>query len=278
MLKVTHSKTEPMLAAMREAAAIAVGVLEMIGTHVRPGVTTAALDRLCHDWIVDHGGVPACVGYLGYRHATCISVNDVVCHGIPGDRILHEGDVLNIDVVVERNGMHADTSAMYVAGTPSADAARLLRVTQEALYRGILEVCAGKTLGDVDRYMIDGVQRQVMLSARELDVAPAAGFVNQRIVFTHGIGAAMHEPPQVVHVGQRGAGVRLMPGMTFTIEPMLNVGTREVEVLPDGWTVVTRDRALSAQWEHTVLVTSDGFEVLTLRPSEGEGPRGLAPR
>ena len=254
MLKVTHSKTEPMLAAMREAAGIAIGVLEMIDAHVRPGITTAALDRLCHDWIVDHGGVPACVGYLGYRHATCISVNDVVCHGIPDGRTLRDGDVLNIDVVVERKGMHADTSAMYVAGSPSADAARLLRVTQEALYLGIREVRAGKTLGDV------GAAIQAH--------AKAHGYSVVRDFCGHGIGAAMHEPPQVVHVGQRGAGVRLMPGMTFTIEPMLNVGGRDVEMLDDGWTVVTHDRTLSAQWEHTVLVTTDGVEVLTLRPGE----------
>ena len=254
MLKVTHSKTEPMLAAMREASAIVVGALEMIGDHVRPGVTTAALDRLCHDWIVAHGGVPACVGYLGYRHATCISVNDVVCHGIPGERVLGEGDVVNIDVVVERHGLHADTSAMYVAGTASPDAQRLLRVTQEALWLGIREVRAGKFLGDV------GAAIQAH--------AKAHGYSVVRDFCGHGIGRAMHEPPQVVHVGQRGTGVRLMPGMAFTIEPMLNVGTREVEVLDDGWTVVTRDRKLSAQWEHTVLVTTDGVEVLTLRPRE----------
>ncbi len=255
MLKVTHAKSEPMLAAMREASDIAVGVLEMIGSYVRPGVTTATLDRLCHDHIVDHGGVPACVGYLGYRHATCISVNEVVCHGVPDDRTLTDGDVLNIDVVVQRKGMHGDTSAMYVAGTASNEAARLMRVTQESLYLGILEVRAGKTLGDVGA--------AIQAHAR------THGYSVVRDFCGHGIGAAMHEPPQVVHFGQRGTGVHLMPGMTFTIEPMLNAGGCDVEALDDGWTVVTRDRSLSAQWEHTVLVTTEGCEVLTLRPSEG---------
>ena len=257
MLKVTDSKTEPMLAAMREAAAIAIGALETIGEYVVPGVTTAELDRRCHDWIVAHGGVPACVGYLGYRHATCISVNDIVCHGIPDDRTLADGDIVNIDVVVRCGTMHADTSAMYIAGSASDAAQRLVRTTQQCLWLGILEVAAGKTLGDVGA--------AIQAHAR------SAGYSVVRDFCGHGIGAAMHEAPQVLHVGQRGAGVRLMPGMTFTIEPMLNAGSRDVELLADGWTVVTRDRSLSAQWEHTVLVTTDGVEILTLRPGERAG-------
>ncbi len=254
MLQVTDAKTVPMLAGMRGASTIAIGALEMIGPHVVPGVTTGRLDRLCHDYIVDHGGVPACVGYHGYRHATCISVNQVVCHGIPGDRALKDGDVLNIDVVVQRDGMHADTSAMYFAGTPSAAAARLTRVTQESLYLGILEVRAGRTLGDIG-------------AAIEAH-ARVNGYSVVRDFCGHGIGAAMHESPEVLHFGQRGTGVRLMPGMTFTIEPMLNAGRRAVRLLADGWTVVTNDHSLSAQWEHTVLVTTDDVEILTLRPSE----------
>ena len=254
MLQVTHAKTGEMVAAMRDAATIAIGVLEMIGEHVEPGVTTAALDRLCHDWIVDHGGEPACVGYLGYRHATCISVNDVVCHGIPGPRVLKDGDLLNIDVVVRRDGLHADTSAMYVAGTPSIAAARLSRVTQEALWLGILEVAAGKTLGDIGAAIQEHARRNGCSVVRDF--------------CGHGIGTAMHEKPEVRHFGDRGAGERLMPGMTFTIEPMLNAGAREVRALADGWTIATRDRSWSAQWEHTVLVTTEGVEILTLRPSE----------
>jgi methionyl aminopeptidase len=256
MLQVAHAKTIEMLAPMREAAAILVGTLEMIGQHVRPGIDTETLDRLCHEHIVSHGGVPACVGYHGYRHATCISVNHVVCHGIPDRRKLADGDLLNIDVVVECDGMHADSSAMFFAGTPSSQARGLARVTQECLYRGIREVKPGATLGDV------GAAIHAHASDNGCSVV--------RDFCGHGIGAAMHEEPEVRHFGQRGTGVRLMPGMTFTIEPMLNAGGRDVRVLPDGWTVVTRDRSLSAQWEHTVLVTTEGVEIITLRPSEVE--------
>ena len=254
MLKVTNAKTTEMLALMREAATILTGTLEMIGEHVRPGIDTETLDRLCHDWIVGHGGVPACVGYHGYRHATCISVNHVVCHGIPDRRKLKDGDLLNIDVVVERGGLHADSSAMFFAGTPSTRASRLVRVTQECLYRGIREVKPGATLGDVGA--------AIHAHARANGCSVVRDFCG------HGIGRAMHEEPEVRHVGQRGTGVRLMPGMTFTIEPMLNAGGHDVRVLPDGWTVITRDRSLSAQWEHTVLVTTDGVEIITLRPGE----------
>jgi methionyl aminopeptidase len=257
MLKVTDSKTADMLAHMRQAAAIAIEVLETIGAHVRPGTSTAAIDRVCHDLIVARGGVPACVGYLGYRHATCISVNQVVCHGIPDERLLKDGDLLNVDVVVECGGMHADTSAMFVAGTPSIRASRLSRVTQECLYLGILEVKPGATIGDV------GAAIQAHASANGCSVV--------RDFCGHGIGAAMHESPEVPHFGRRGSGVRLMPGMTFTIEPMLNAGGSGVRLQDDGWTVVTRDRSLSAQWEHTVLVTSEGCEILTLRPGEVAG-------
>lgn len=262
MLQVTHAKTATMLDAMRDAASIAVGVLEMIGEHVDPGVTTEALDRRCHDWIVGHGGVPACVGYLGYRHATCISVNDVVCHGVPGSRLLKDGDLLNIDVVVQRDGLHADTSAMYVAGVPSIAAARLSRATQEALWLGILEVGGGKTLGDIGAVIQDHARRNGCSVVRDF--------------CGHGIGTAMHEKPEVRHFGQRGTGERLMPGMTITIEPILNAGAREVRALADGWTVATRDRSLSAQWEHTVLVTTDGCEILTLRPSEAAAWKAFA--
>jgi len=254
MLMVTNSKTPEMLEKMRAASAIVSGVLEMIGEHVRPGVSTARLDQLCHDYIVDHGGVPACVGYQGYQHATCISVNHVVCHGVPGDKRLKDGDSLNIDVVAAVDGMHGDSSAMYFAGTPSIAARRLASVTQESLYLGIQQIKPGATLGDVGA--------AVHAHAQQHGYSVVLDFCG------HGIGAEMHEEPQVCHVGRRGQGVRLMPGMTFTIEPMLNAGRSAVRVLADKWTVVTKDRSLSAQWEHTLLVTNTGFEILTWRPSE----------
>ena len=256
MLMVTHSKTPEMLQKMRVASTIVGGVLEMIGAHVKPGVSTARLDKLCHDYILDHGGSPSCVGYHGYQHATCISVNHVVCHGIPNDKPLRDGDFLNIDVVAAFQGMHGDSSAMFFAGTPSIAARRLAGVTQESLYLGIQEVKPGATLGDVGA--------AIQAHARQHGYSVVLDFCG------HGIGAEMHEEPQVSHVGRRGMGVRLMPGMTFTIEPMLNAGKPEVRVLADKWTVVTKDHSLSAQWEHTILVTNTGFEVLTWRPSEAE--------
>jgi methionyl aminopeptidase len=239
---------------MRRAAAIAVGALDMIGAHVRPGVRTADLDALCRQFIEAQGGVAACIGYRGYRHATCISVNHVVCHGIPGDKVLRDGDSLNIDLVVAVDGWHADTSAMFFAGGASIAARRLAAVTQEAMYLGIREVKPGATLGDVGAAIQQHAKRH--------------GFSVVRDFCGHGVGAQMHEEPEVRHVGQRGTGRMLVPGMTFTIEPMLNAGRPEVKVLGDGWTVATRDRSLSAQWEHTVLVTDTGVEVLTLRASE----------
>ena len=256
MLMVTNSKTPAMLEGMRAASSIVSGVLEMIGDHVKPGVSTAHLDKLCHDYIVDHGGVPSCVGYHGYQHATCISVNHVVCHGVPGDKRLKDGDSLNIDVVAAYEGMHGDSSAMYFAGTPSIAARRLASVTQESLYLGILEIKPGATLGDVGA--------AIQAHAQKHGYSVVLDFCG------HGIGAEMHEEPEVRHVGRRGLGLRLMPGMTFTIEPMLNAGGSDVRVLADKWTVVTKDRSLSAQWEHTVLVTNTGFEILTWRPSEAE--------
>ena len=256
MLMVTNSKTPEMLEKMRVASRMVSGVLEMIGEHVRPGVTTARLDKLCHDFIVDQGGFPSCVGYQGYQHATCISVNHVVCHGVPGDKQVKDGDFLNIDVVAAFEGMHGDSSAMFFAGTPSIAAKRLAGVTQESLYLGIREVKPGATLGDVGA--------AIQAHARKHGYSVVLDFCG------HGIGAAMHEEPQVSHVGKRGQGVRLMPGMTFTIEPMLNAGKPEVRVLGDKWTVVTKDHSLSAQWEHTILVTNTGFEILTWRPSETE--------
>ena len=239
---------------MRRAARIAVGALDMIGTHVRPGVTTGELDALCQAFIEAHGGVASCIGYHGYRHATCISVNHVVCHGIPGDKVLRSGDALNIDLVVAVDGGHADTSAMFFAGPAPRAAQRLATVTQEAMVLGIREVRPGATLGDVGAAIQEHAKKH--------------GYSVVRDFCGHGIGAKMHEALEVRHYGQRGTGHLLVPGMTFTIEPMLNAGRPDVRTLADDWTVVTRDRSLSAQWEHTVRVTEGGVEVLTLRDSE----------
>jgi len=257
MLMNALAKPAAGIACMREAASIVVQTLEMIGPHVQPGVSTAELDRLCHHFIVAQGGRPACVGYEGYRHATCISVNHVVCHGVPGPKVLRRGDLLNIDLVVEKGGWHADSSAMFFAGPPGVAASRLATVTQECLYLGIQAVRPGAPLG--------GIGQAIERHAR------AHGYSVVRDFCGHGIGQAMHEAPEVVHYRSASPGLTLLPGMTFTIEPMLNAGGPAVRVLPDGWTVVTRDHSLSAQWEHTVLVTETGCEVLTLRPGEALG-------
>lgn len=256
MLMPSHTKSLENVEKMRDAAKILVGALEMVEAYVKPGVTTGYLDKLCNDYIIDNGGIPACVGYEGYQHATCISVNHVVCHGIPGEKTLKSGDFLNIDVVVAVDGMHADSSAMFFAGKPAIAAKRLAAVTQEALYLGILEVKPGAPLGNI------GAAIQAH--------AGKHGFSVVRDFCGHGIGATMHEEPEIRHFGKRGSGQMMLPGMTFTIEPMFNAGRLDVHVLPDDWTVVTKDHSLSAQWEHTVLVTNTGVEILTLRPSENE--------
>ncbi len=256
MLMPAFVKTPDMIATMRRAATIATGALDMIGEHVQPGVSTEHLDALCQQYIESHGGVASCIGYHGYAHATCISVNHVVCHGVPGSKVLQRGDALNIDLVVAVDGWHADTSAMFFAGPPSIASRRLAAVTQEAMYLGIREVKPGATLGDIGAVIQQHAKQN--------------GYSVVRDFCGHGVGAKMHEEPEVRHYGQRGTGRMLVPGMTFTIEPMINAGRHEVRTLADEWTVVTRDRSLSAQWEHTVLVTETGVEVLTLRASEAE--------
>ena len=256
MLMPAFTKPPEMIASMRRAAAIAVGALDALAAQVRPGVSSAAIDAQVQAFIEAHGGVAACIGYEGYAHATCISVNHVVCHGIPGERLLKDGDSLNVDLVVALDGAHADTSAMFFAGTPSIAARRLARVTQECLYLGIREVRPGATLGDIGAAIQEHATRH--------------GYSVVRDFCGHGIGAQMHEEPEVRHFGRRGTGRMLVPGMAFTIEPMLNAGRPDVRIAADGWTVLTRDRSLSAQWEHTVVVTETGCEVLTLRPGEAE--------
>jgi methionyl aminopeptidase len=243
------------IAKMRVSGRLAAEVLEMIGKHVRPGVTTDELDRICHDYMVNHQGtVPAPLNYRGFPKSICTSVNHQVCHGIPGNKRLKRGDIVNIDVTVIKDGYHGDTSKMFFVGEPSILARRLVKVTQEAMRRGIAAVRPGATLGDI------GYAIQTYVEARSYSVVQE--------YCGHGIGREFHEEPQVLHYGKPGEGIELREGMCFTIEPMVNAGKRFIKLLPDGWTVVTKDRSLSAQWEHTVLVTADGHDVLTLREEE----------
>ena len=238
---------------MRRAGRLAAETLDMIVPHVRPGVTTAVLDRLCHDFIVAQGATPAPLGYRGFPKSICTSINHVVCHGIPGDRVLADGDVLNIDVTVILDGWHGDSSRMYVAGTASTKARLLLDVTYEAMLRGVEAVRPGVTLGDVGHTIQRFVEKHRFSVVRDF--------------CGHGIGRRFHEPPNVLHFGRPGEGPTLRPGMFFTIEPMVNAGRAEVKILDDGWTAVTRDRSLSAQFEHMVGVTETGVEIFTLSPA-----------
>ena len=234
---------------MREAGRRAAAVLDMIGEHVRPGITTGELDRLCHAHIEALDCTPAPLNYRGFPKATCISVNHVICHGIPGSKKLKRGDLLNIDVTVIHEGWHGDTSRMYFAGEAGVKARRIAEVARDALDAGIDAVRPDAHLGDIGH----AIQR----------LAEARGCSVVREYCGHGIGRGFHEDPQVLHYGQPGSGERLRPGMTFTIEPMINAGRAETRLLADQWTVVTKDHSLSAQWEHTVAVTPDGVDVLT---------------
>jgi methionyl aminopeptidase len=246
---------------MLEAGRAAASVLSMIAPHVKPGVTTETLNQLCHDYIVNElKGIPAPLNYGGgggrqpFPKSICTSVNHVVCHGIPGEKQLKRGDTINIDVTVIKDGFHGDTSQMFCAGEPSVLARRLSEVTREAMFAGIRKVRPGARLGDIG-YAVQ-------------QVAEGNGYSVVREYCGHGIGRVFHEDPQILHYGRPGTGLELVPGMTFTVEPMLNAGRQDVRLLPDGWTVVTKDHSLSAQWEHTVLVTNTGYEILTLRADE----------
>jgi len=249
-------KTPEEIAKMRVAGKLAAEVLGMIEPYVKPGVTTEELDRICHDYIVNvQQGIPAPLNYRGFPKSICTSVNHVICHGIPNDKkVLKDGDIINIDVTVIKDGYHGDTSKMFFVGKSSIMAQRLVRVTQECLYRGMAMVRPGARLGDIGSV----IQKH----------AEANRFSVVREYCGHGIGAIFHEDPQVLHYGDAGTGMVLMEGMIFTIEPMINEGQRQTKLLPDGWTVVTKDHKLSAQWEHTCLVTATGIEVLTARPEE----------
>jgi len=243
-------KTPEEIEKMRIAGRLAGEVLRMIEPHVQPGVTTGELDRLCHDYIVDvQQAIPAPLDYHGFPRSICTSVNHQVCHGIPGERVLKDGDIVNIDITVIKDGYHGDTSKMYAVGTPSVLARRVCRVSHECLCIGIEMVRPGTRLGDIGHAIQRHAERQGMSVVREY--------------CGHGIGRRFHEEPQVLHYGEPGTGLPLEEGMTFTIEPMINAGKRHVRLLPDGWTVITKDRKPSAQWEHTLLVTSDGVEILT---------------
>jgi methionyl aminopeptidase len=249
-------KTPDQLAKMREAGRLAAEVLDMIGPHVRPGMTTEDLDRICYEHIVDRQkAVPANLGYRGFPKTVCTSVNNVICHGIPSPgKVLKDGDIINIDVTVIKDGFHGDTSRMYFVGTPSVMAKRLVDTTREAMWRGIRTVRAGSNLRDVGRAIQTFVEAQRFSVVREY--------------CGHGIGQIYHEEPQVLHYDDGRTDVPLKVGMTFTVEPMVNEGSRHTRLLPDGWTVVTKDHKLSAQWEHTIAVTEDGFEVMTLGAGE----------
>jgi methionyl aminopeptidase len=249
---------------MRVAGRLAGEVLDFIAPHVRAGVTTAQLNDLCHDFMVNvQGSVPAPLhyappGYKPFPRSICTSVNHQVCHGVPGERVLRPGDILNIDITVIKDGFHGDCSRMFYVGEPSIQARRLVEVTYECMWQGIRQVRPGGRLGDLGA----AIQRH----------AEKHGFSVVREFCGHGIGRRFHEEPQVLHYGKPGTGLELEPGMTFTVEPMINAGKPAIRELADGWTIVTKDHSLSAQWEHTVLVTAEGFEILTVSAGTPPAP------
>lgn len=236
---------------MRKVGRLAADVLDMITDYIKPGISTNELDDICHKFITEEQkAIPAPLNYRGFPKSICTSLNHVVCHGIPGQRILKSGDCLNIDVTVIKDGFHGDTSRMFFAGKPSIKAQRLSDIAYKSMWLGIEQLSDGKYLGDIGCAIQSYVEKNRFSVVREY--------------CGHGIGRVFHEEPQVLHYGKPGTGVKLKAGMTLTIEPMVNAGKKEVNLLPDGWTVVTKDHSLSAQWEHTILITKNGFEVLTL--------------
>ncbi len=249
-------KTPEELEKMRIAGRMAAEVLEQVGELVKPGVTTEELDRFCHDHIVNvQKAIPACLGYRGFPKSICTSVNQVICHGIPSEKkVLKNGDIINIDVTVIYQGYHGDTSKMYFVGEPAPHAKRLVEITQECMYIGIDMVKPGVRLGDIGHAIQQHAEKNYYSVVREY--------------CGHGIGAVFHEEPQILHYGKSGTGLELKEGMTFTIEPMINAGSRHTKLKGDGWTVETKDGRLSAQWEHTMAVTATGVEIFTLRNDE----------
>ncbi|MDP6708716.1 MAG: type I methionyl aminopeptidase [Alphaproteobacteria bacterium] len=238
---------------MRRAGRLAAEVLDMIGEHVQPGVTTAALDQLCHEYTLDHGAVSAPLNYRGFPKSICTSINHVVCHGIPGDRTLKNGDIVNIDVTVILDGWHGDSSRMFNVGEVKLKARRLVDITYEAMMLGIAQIKPGARLGDI------GHAIQSFAEAERYSVV--------RDFCGHGLGRVFHDAPNVLHYGQPGSGLELREGMFFTVEPMINLGKWQVKILSDGWTAVTKDRSLSAQFEHSIGVTADGVEIFTTSPA-----------
>jgi len=236
---------------MRKAGRLAAEVLDMIGDFIQPGISTNELDQICHKYITEtQNAIPAPLNYRGFPKSICTSLNHVVCHGIPGERILKSGDILNIDVTVIKEGFHGDTSRMFFVGKSNIQAERLVQITLESMLIGIEELAPGKYLGDVGHAIQTHVEKNRFSVVREY--------------CGHGIGRIFHEEPQVLHYGKPKSGMKLETGMTLTVEPMVNAGKRYVRLLPDGWTVVTKDHSLSAQWEHTILITNNGYEILTL--------------
>jgi len=244
---------------MRRAGRLAAEVLDLLVPLVKPGVTTDALDKVAYDYIIAHGAIPACLGYRGYRHTVCTSINHVVCHGIPNDKPLRDGDIVNIDVTVILDGWHGDTSRMYPVGEVKRKAERLVEITYDAMMRGIAAVKPGATTGDIGHAIQSFAEGQEKCAV----VRDFCG---------HGLGKVFHALPNIVHYGKPGGGIALKPGMFFTIEPMINLGGFGVKVLSDGWTAVTRDRSLSAQFEHSVGVTENGVEIFTLSPKGWHKP------
>ena len=240
-------------AGMHKAGAVTARILDEIAEHVYPGQTTGELDRIIEEKVIAAGTKSATIGYKGYKHASCISINHVVCHGIPGDKKLKDGDILNIDVTVIADGWFGDSSRMYVAGKLSRKAERLIQVTHDALFKGIEAVKPGNTFGDIGHAIQSFAEGHRMSVVRDF--------------CGHGLGRVFHSPPNVLHYGRAGSGPVLEEGMFFTIEPMINLGRPETKVLSDDWTAVTRDKSLSAQFEHSIGVTADGFEIFTLSPS-----------
>jgi methionyl aminopeptidase len=243
---------------MRKAGRLAAETLDMITAHVTPGITTGELDRICHDYIVEHGAYPSPLNYRGFPKSICTSVNHVVCHGIPGDRVLKDGDVLNIDVTVTLDGWFGDSSRMFYAGSPKLKARRLCDVTYEAMMRGIAAVKPGAHMGDIGHAIQSFAEGERMSVVRDF--------------CGHGLGRVFHDAPNVLHYGEPGTGLEIREGMFFTIEPMINLGTWEVKTLSDGWTAVTRDKSLSAQFEHSLGVTADGVEIFTTSPAGLDKP------
>ena len=241
---------------MRVAGRLAADVLHMIEAHVEPGVTTQQLNDICHDYMVDEQAVvPAPLNYRGFPRSICTSVNHVVCHGIPADKKLKNGDIVNIDITVIKDGYHGDTSRMFLVGKPTVQGRRISRIAYECMKIGIEMIRPGIRLGDIGHAIQQHAEKHSCSVVREY--------------CGHGIGKVFHEDPQVLHYGRPHTGLMLEPGMTFTVEPMINLGKRQVKLLPDDWTVVTKDHSLSAQWEHTNLVTDHGYEILTLHPEYG---------